>query len=247
MALGGRTAFVAGGAGEIGGAVVGALASRGARVAVADIDEGAGRRLVRQRGTGDPERIFLVTDMTSPEQVGSAVDQAVQRWGRIDIAVNVVGWTRSTPFLDERPEYWRLVVDINLMSAVYLASAVLPHMVAARYGRIVFVSSLAGRIGRRDKALYSASKAGLLGLAKALALDFAPEEITVNCVSPGATDTAQMRSQGDEYTALALASIPRRRFATPADQANAVAFLVADESGQITGQTLAVDGGATMV
>jgi NAD(P)-dependent dehydrogenase (short-subunit alcohol dehydrogenase family) len=185
--------------------------------------------------------------MTAAEEVTLAVRKVEHQWGPVDIAVNVVGWTLSTPFLEEEPAYWRRVVDLNLMSAVYLSSAVLPGMVAMGSGRIVFVSSLAGRLGRRDKALYSASKSGLIGLAKALALDFATQDITVNCVAPGATDTAQMRGQGDSYTAYALQSIPRGKFATPQDQANAVAFLVSPEAAHITGQTLAVDGGATMV
>jgi 2-hydroxycyclohexanecarboxyl-CoA dehydrogenase len=246
MRLAGSTAIVTGGAGEIGEAVVLALSALGARVAVADIDEDRGR-LIAQADKAGAERVFLRTDMSSPEQVSSAVAAITRMWGPVGIAVNVVGWTLSTPFLEEKPAYWRRVVDLNLMSAVYLSSAVLPGMVASGSGRIVFVSSLAGRIGRRDKALYSASKSGLIGLAKALALDFASHDITINCVAPGATDTAQMRGQGDSYTAYALRNIPRGRFATPQDQANAVAFLASPEAAHITGQTLAVDGGATMV
>jgi 2-hydroxycyclohexanecarboxyl-CoA dehydrogenase len=246
MRLAGSTAIVTGGAGEIGAAVVMTLAAQGARVAVADIDEDRGRRVAQQGGAG-AERAFVRADMTSPERVNSAVAEVADMWGPVDIAVNVVGWTLSTPFLEEQPAYWRRVVDLNLMSAVYLSGAVLPGMVASGSGRIVFVSSLAGRIGRRDKALYSASKSGLIGLAKALALDFASHDITINCVAPGATDTAQMRGQGDSYTAYALRNIPRGRFATPQDQANAVAFLASPEAAHITGQTLAVDGGATMV
>ncbi|HVV89107.1 MAG TPA: SDR family NAD(P)-dependent oxidoreductase [Solirubrobacterales bacterium] len=245
--LKGQTAIVGGGAGEIGAATARALAELGARVWIMDRD---GARVERVRGelAGDGLEVRSTeADLTSATAVQETVDAAISEWGRIDIAVNTVGWTDARPFVSEDEAYWRRIVDVNLMSAVFLTSRVLPHMQRQRYGRIVLVSSLAGRIGRRERVLYSACKAGVIGFAKAVALEVAPQEVTVNCIAPGATDTALMRAQGDANTEFALAGIPRGRFAAPEDQARGIAFLASPAAAQITGQTLAIDGGATMV
>lgn len=245
--LEGRAAIVTGGAGGIGSAIVEALAERGARVLFTDLDEASGRDLAERVRRGGREVEFRRSDSTDAESVRESVAGARERWGRLDIAVGGVGWTEAHAFVDEDEAYWRRIVDINLMSAVFLTHAVLPGMIDAEYGRIVLVSSLAGRISRRERALYSGAKAGVIGFAKAVALEVAPVGVTVNCVAPGATETRQMRDQGEANTAFALAGIPRGRFASPRDQANAVAFLAQEDAAHITGQTLAVDGGATMV
>jgi 2-hydroxycyclohexanecarboxyl-CoA dehydrogenase len=245
--LDGHTAVVGGGAGEIGGATARVLAEMGARVWIADADAERARALQEDlTGAGHDVRCSEA-DLSVASNVRQVIEEAFGEWQRLDIAINAVGWTAATPFVEETEDYWRRVIDLNLMSGVFLAHAVLPYMTAAHYGRLIFVSSLAGRIGRRHRALYSASKAGLIGFAKALALEVAKDGITVNCVAPGATDTALMRAQGEENTRFAQASIPSGRFATPLDQAHGIAFLASSEAAHITGQTLAIDGGQSMV
>lgn len=245
--LDGRSAIVSGGAGEIGSAIVTVLAERGARVIFTDLDADRGTELARELVAAGRDVEFANADSTRKSDMDAAVGGALERWGAVDIAVAGVGWTQAHAFVDEDEEYWRRIVDVNLMSAVLLTHAVLPSMLDQRYGRIVMVSSLAGRIARRERALYSAAKAGVIGFAKAIALEVADRGVTVNCVAPGATQTQQMRDQGAENIRFALQGIPRGSFASTRDQANAVGFLVQEESGHITGQTLAVDGGATMV
>jgi 2-hydroxycyclohexanecarboxyl-CoA dehydrogenase len=245
--LTGMGAVVTGGAGEIGAAIVEALAERGARLVFGDIDADRGEMTVDRLTGRGLKASFIRGDMTSFATVTAFVEEATSRLGTVDIAVGGIGWTSSTNFVDETEDYWRRIVDLNLMSSVYLTHAVLPRMIERKFGRVVLVSSLAGRLGRRQKALYSAAKAGIIGFARAVALEVATKGVTVNCIAPGATDTKQMRDQGAENTAFALATIPRSEFAEPRDQAHAVAFLAMRESAHITGQVIAVDGGATMV
>jgi 2-hydroxycyclohexanecarboxyl-CoA dehydrogenase len=245
--LSGRSAIVTGGAGEIGSAIVEELCERGATVLFTDLDTARGRALEDRVRAAGHDIEFMPGDSTEKHEVDAAVHALYARAGAVDIAVAGVGWTQAHAFVEEDEAYWRRIIDINLMSAVFLTHAVLPHMIARERGRIVLVSSLAGRISRRERALYSAAKAGVIGFAKAIALEVAAVGITVNCVAPGATETQQMRDQGEANTRFALGGIPRARFATPRDQAHAVAFLALDGSAHITGQTLSVDGGATMV
>lgn len=245
--LTGKIAVVTGGAGEIGAAISTTLARLGADVWVLDVNQERGEQVEREIAATRGRGRFRSVDATSYDEMRSAVREVADVSGPADIAVGGVGWTQAHDFVDEDPAYWRLIVDLNLMAAVHLTHLVLPDMVERRDGRIVLVSSLAGRIGRRQRALYSASKAGVIGFARAVALEHAQHDVTINCVAPGATDTDQMRSQGEENTRYALSNIPRGTFADPQDQANAVAFLVSNAARHINGQVVAVDGGATMV
>jgi NAD(P)-dependent dehydrogenase (short-subunit alcohol dehydrogenase family) len=243
----GRTALVAGGAGEIGEAAALRLAELGASVRIADLDAVRGEVVLNALRVFDPSAEFARVDMSDPGAVDDWV-KSITAEATIDIAINSVGWTTSSSFLSEDVSYWRKVVEINLMSNVYLAHAVLPGMIRARYGRLVFVgSAVSSRVGSATRSLYSASKAGQIGFCHAIAREVAHEGITVNVVAPGATDTALMRLQGTANATRQLEQIPRGAFASPHDQASAIVFLAAAESAHITGQTLAVDGGSTMV
>jgi 3-oxoacyl-[acyl-carrier protein] reductase/2-hydroxycyclohexanecarboxyl-CoA dehydrogenase len=243
----GRAALVAGAGGEIGAATAALLARQGARVWLTDIDA---ERVEQVRATLAAEGYNVrasSVDATFGAAVQQSVDDVVSTWARLDVAVNTVGWTVASPFIDEDEAYWRKIVELNLMSSIFLARSALPHMVAAKYGRLVLVSSLAGRTGRPGRVLYSAAKAGVIGLIRALALEMAEQSVTVNGVAPGATDTALLRAQGAAYFQSALSIIPRGRLATPDDQAFGIAVLASTEAAHITGQTLAIDGGATML
>jgi NAD(P)-dependent dehydrogenase (short-subunit alcohol dehydrogenase family) len=184
-----KIAVVSGGAGEIGAAICSLLAELGAEIYVLDVNSEVGVSTVAAVDSLGGRAHFIHTDLTSYEDVRNAVATPLQERGRIDIAVGGVGWTAAHRFLDETPEYWRHIVDLNLMSAVHLTHAVLPGMVDRQDGRIVLVSSLAGRIGRSERTLYSAAKAGVIGFARAVALEHAALGVTINCVAPGATDT----------------------------------------------------------
>jgi len=243
----GQTVVVGGGAGEIGAATALMFARLGATVSICDMNEERGNEVAEELRRFSPDSDFVRVDMTQLGEVEGWVDGVLERRKRIQVAVNTAGWTSSNRFVDEGPEYWRRVVDINLMSCVHLAHAVIPSMTEAAYGRVVLMSSLSGRIGRAKRSLYGASKAGVIGFSKALAREVAPDGITVNGVAPGTTETALMRAQGEENTRFALAGIPTGQIATVDDQAFAVCFLASRLSGQITGQTISVDGGSTMV
>jgi 2-hydroxycyclohexanecarboxyl-CoA dehydrogenase len=245
--LKGHVAVVTGGAGEIGATVSRVLSELGTETFIVDVDAARGKEVERQVRDSGGSAHFVEADATSHAALTDLTRDVLDSAGRIDIAVGGVGWTAAHPFVEEDPAYWQKIVDLNLMSSVFLTHAVLPGMLERRSGRIILISSLAGRIGRRQRAMYSAAKAGVIGFARAVALEHAQHDITVNCIAPGATDTAQMRSQGPENTKFALDNIPRGKFATPTDQAMAVAFLASPAAAHITGQVLAVDGGATMV
>jgi 2-hydroxycyclohexanecarboxyl-CoA dehydrogenase len=239
--------LVAGGAGEIGAATAELLASLGALIHIADIDDARGEETVAALHAYDGKAKFSKVDMTIQDEVEQWVQDILREHGKIHVAVNTVGWTQSSNFVDESDEYWRKVLDVNLMSCVYLAHAVIPPMQRERYGRIVLMSSLSGRIGRRYRTMYGAAKAGVIGFSKALAREVALDGITVNVVAPGTTETAMMRAQGEENTRFALAGIPIGKIAAPKDQAAAVAFLASRHTSHMTGQTISVDGGSTMV
>jgi len=240
----GQVAVVGGAAGGIGSAIVSLLAELGAVVVALDIDEAAGRAAVKELTTSGLKAEFIAADLTSHAEVVKAVDAVVGRHGKVDVAANAVGWSSSAPFLEEDESYWRRVIDLNLMSTMFLASAVLPSMTKQKYGRLVFVGSGAGLEGRPQRSAYSAAKAGVIGFAKAMCLEYGADGITANVVSPGGTDTALMRTATREQLDKALANIPLGKFASPIDQAWGVAFLASRHAGHITGHTLAIDGGA---
>ena len=151
-----------------------------------------------------------------------------------------------TKFLDETPDYWRRIVDLNLMSAIYIAAAAAKAMQASG-GSIVFTSSEAGKVGTSGESVYSATKGGVIALAKSLAREFARYGIRVNAVAPGVTDTPLLASQaGEDTLASIVRAVPLRRLGKPEEIASALYFLASEEAGYITGQTLCVGGGLTM-
>jgi 3-oxoacyl-[acyl-carrier protein] reductase len=243
--LTGRVALVTGASRGIGRAIALKLAGEGATVVAAARGENAQATVeaIRARG-GQAESVSL--EVTDPDSIKAFVAGAVERHGRVDILVNNAGITRDTLLLRMKREDWDAVIQTNLTSAFACAQAVLKPMLRQQGGRIINITSVVGQSGQAGQANYAASKAGLIGLTKALAQEVASRNITVNAVAPGLIDTDMTRALPGEAQAALLARIPLKRPGTPEDIANAVCFLASDEASYITGHVLAVNGGMYM-
>jgi 2-hydroxycyclohexanecarboxyl-CoA dehydrogenase len=244
-----RTALVTGGGGGIGGAICHRLAAAGTRVAVLDRDADAAARTAAE--LGDDARSFAV-DIADHDAVSAAVVDVESAMGPVDVMVNNAGWDVFRPFLDTQPELWRRLIDVNLVGALNMHHAVLPGMVERGRGRVVNIASDAARVGSSGEAVYSACKAGLVGLSKTLAREHARHGITFNVVCPGPTETPLLdavvgtASSPDKLREAFRRAVPMGRLGQPEDLAGVVAFLASDEASYITGQVVSVSGGLTM-
>jgi 3-oxoacyl-[acyl-carrier protein] reductase len=238
----GRVALVTGASRGIGRAIALRLAAGGAIVVAAARADNAKATVDDIRAAGGTADAIGV-DVTDSAGVGEAVSAIVARHGRIDILVNNAGITRDQLMLRMKREDWDAVLASNLTAAFTCIQAVLRPMVKQRSGRIVSVSSVVGQAGNAGQANYAASKAGLIGLTKSLALEVASRNITVNAVAPGLVDTDMTRAISAGAHQEWAARIPLQRLGTPEDIAAAVAFLASDEASYITGHVLAVNGG----
>lgn len=243
-----RVAFVTGGAGGIGAAVCRALVSDGRRVAVADLSQEACNVIAKEI-----DGVGIRLDVRDPDSVSAALEQARAVLGDPEIIVNVAGWDEQMPFLKTDEAFTEKVMQVNLYGPIRLLRAALPAMVAARWGRVVNVASDAGRVGSSNEAVYSGAKGGLIAFTKTIAREFARYEITSNSVCPGPTDTPLIRRMiaeqpdADKVIAAMTRAVPMRRMGQPEDVGAAVAFMASESAGHITGQTLSVSGGLTMV
>ena len=238
----GRVAFVTGASRGIGRAIATRLASCGAVVVAAARGENAQGTVdaIRAAG-GQAEAVAL--DVTDAPAAEAAIGAAIGRHGRIDILVNNAGITRDQLMLRMKREDWEAVLATNLTSAYTLTQAVLKSMIRQRSGRVICISSVVGQSGNPGQANYAASKAGLIGFAKAVALEVASRNITVNVVSPGMIETDMTHAIADKAREALVARIPLGRLGAPDEVAAAAAFLASDEAAYITGQVLAVNGG----
>jgi 2-hydroxycyclohexanecarboxyl-CoA dehydrogenase len=247
--LAGRVALVTGAAGGIGRAIAAALHDEGALVAVADLDGDAAAAYAAELSATGGRALGVRVDVTSSTDVGAAVAVVERELGSVDVLVNNAGIDVIEPFTESKEETWRRIVEVNYLGPVMCARAVLDGMLERGYGRIISISSDAGKVGSSGEVVYSGTKGGIIAFSKALARETAAKGITVNCVCPGPTDTPLLdqiaeRSQ-KMYDALARA-VPMRRLGQPADIAPAVVFLASDGAAFITGQALSVSGGLTM-
>lgn len=240
----GRAVIVTGGASGIGRATALLLAREGARVFIGDVDEVGGKATAEAVGTAAEFLPLDLADAASIEAFAATIHSQV---GRVDGLVNGAGWDRIQPFMDNPPEMWDSLIAINLMGAIRLTRAVLPPMIEAQTGKIVNISSDAGRVGSTGETVYAAAKGGLIAFTKSLAREMARHKLNVNCVCPGPTDTPLFQRQPERMKEALTRAIPFRRIAQPEDVAEAVMFFVGPRSDYITGQVLSVSGGLTMV
>ncbi|MBI4190202.1 MAG: SDR family oxidoreductase [Betaproteobacteria bacterium] len=252
MQLKDQVAIITGGGRGMGRADCLLLASEGAIVISCDkIGENAKAVAEEVRKAGGRAEAFDL-DITKGADVKRVVQQVADRYKRIDILVNNAGFDAIKPFVETTEADWDFLIDLNLKGHLHVTHAVLPHMIAANHGKIVFISSDAGRVGSTGEAVYAAAKAGLLGFTKTLAREEARHNIRVNCICPGLTDTPQLQHniQDPQIGKIILSVqkwIPLKRFGKAEEIANAVLFFVSDQSSFITGQVLSVSGGLTMV
>jgi 2-hydroxycyclohexanecarboxyl-CoA dehydrogenase len=246
MEMRGQTVIVTGGASGIGKATAFLLAREGARVFIGDIDEAGGRAVASDAATERLAIEYLPLDLADSPSIDVFAAAIHHRVERVEGLVNGAGWDQIQPFLENPPEMWDRVIAINLMGAVHLTRSVLSPMVAARAGKIVNISSDAGRVGSMGETVYAAAKGGLIAFTKSLARELARYEINVNCVCPGPTDTPLFQRQPERMKEALTRAIPFRRIAQPIEIANAVLFFLSRRSDYITGQVLSVSGGLTM-
>lgn len=244
--LAGQVAFVTGGATGIGLATARALIARGATVAIFNRNQERAAAAVETLRAGGGAAHAFAADIAEAESVETAFTAALAQLARVDILVNNSGITRDGLFMRMSDEQWQQVVDTNLGGAFRCCRAVARAMMKARYGRIINVSSVVGLMGNAGQANYAASKAGLLGLTKALARELASRAITVNAVCPGYIAT-EMTAQLPETAKTELAArIPLGRLGEPAEVGEVIAFLASPRAGYVTGQVWTVDGGMVM-
>jgi 2-hydroxycyclohexanecarboxyl-CoA dehydrogenase len=248
--LSGKVAVVTGAAQGIGRAIAMRLASEGAKVAIADILEDAADATAKGLREAGFKAIAVKLDVTSLDNALAATDRVVKDFGGIDILVNNAGWDKLEPFVQSTPETWDKVIAINFRGVIHCCKAVIPHLQAHGSGKVVSIASDAGRVGSLGEAVYSGCKAGIIGFSKTLARELARNNINVNVVCPGPTETALLRGVMDTQPKVLEAmkrGIPMRRLGQPEDLAGAVAFLASPDADYITGQVISVSGGLTMV
>lgn len=244
-----KVAIVTGGASGIGAAIVERLGREGARVALFDINPEAGEAMAADC---EGEVTFFQADITSMEAVESAVDAVESQLGPVWMLVNCAGWDKPAPFLSTGPELWEKIVSLNLFGPIHMHYAVCKRMAERNEGRVVNIASDAGRVGTSNEAVYSACKGGTIAFSKSMARELARNNILVNAVCPGPTDTPAMAAvvgtgeEAEKWKDSMARGIPLRRMGQPEDYAGIVAFLGTDDASYITGQAISVSGGLSM-
>jgi 3-oxoacyl-[acyl-carrier protein] reductase len=242
--LSGKTALVTGATGGIGGAIAKALHGQGATVAISGTRREALDALAKDLG----ERVHVVPcDLSDAAAVEKLVPQAEEAMASVDILVANAGVTRDNLFVALRDEDWDKVLAINLTSTFLLARAAVKGMMRRRFGRVIGITSVVGVTGNAGQGNYAAAKAGMIGMIKSVAQEYARRNVTANCIAPGMIATPMTDKLNEKQREAILSRIPASRLGTPAEIAAAVVYLSSDEAAYVTGQTLHINGGMAMI
>lgn len=238
-----KVAIITGSGGGIGGAIALRYAREGAKLALADIVAETAKSRAAEISSIGCDAFAIVADVSKKDSVQQMVQATLDRWGRIDILVNVAGGADRKLVMEMTESDWDFIVNMNLKSVFLCSQAVLPTMLRQQYGKIVSISSIYGFTGNAIRSSYAAAKAGVAVFTKSLALELVNDGINVNAIAPGRIATPKVRGRySDEEWAEAIAQIPARRAGTPDEIASAALFLVLAENRYITGQTIHVNG-----
>ena len=265
LELEGKAAIVTGAGSNIGRGIALAFIEQGANVVIAELDDTQGEKVAGEcNAIGKSKATFIKTDVTDWDSTQAMVKGTLDNFGQVDILVNSVGWVMDRLFIEKPRDEWEKEIQRNLWSDINCIRAVLDHMIERKYGKIINISSDAGRIGEYREAVYSACKGGVIAMSKSLAKELGRYRININVICPSVVvpdtegefskesmwskDTGLMDVLGtDEVKKKIAKGMPLRRLGNPVDIANSVLFLASDRASFITGQTLGVDGGYAMV
>lgn len=239
------TVFATGAAGGIGEACVARLLEDGYTVVAVDLNQ-AGLDALALRHAGQPLHT-IQADLTDEADARASVGEALDKVGQIDFLVNLIGWFGTQPFVQEDSAYWRKTIAINFEALLYVTHEILPAMIARKKGKVINVTSDAGKVGQSGEAVYSGMKGAVIAWTKSLARENARYGLNINCTAPGPTETALELAQDPDVIGRVVKAIPFRRFAKPAEQAAMISFLCSADSDFITGQVFSVSGGLTMI
>lgn len=242
--LTGRTALVTGASGALGGAIVRALHGQGAAVAISGTRTDALAALAGEL----KERVHvLACDLADPAAVEALVPAAEAKMDKLDILVANAGVNADNLFVQLRDEDWDKVIAVNLTATFRLTRAAVKTMMRRRFGRIIGITSVVGFTGNPGQGNYSASKAGMVGMLKSVAAEYAKRNVTANCIAPGIIASPMIDKLNDKQREMILARVPMAKLGTPADVGAAAVFLASDEAAYVTGQTIHVNGGMAMI
>ena len=245
-----RVAIITGAGSGIGRATALRLAAEGAAVVIADLDASRAEEVAKKIAADGGNALAVEVKVTDTEAVRRMTATAVKAYGRLDILVSNAGWDRAGPFTETDEDLWNRVIAVNYRGHLAASHAALPHMIERGWGRIVAVASDAGRVGSSGEVVYSGAKGAVVAFTKGLAREVAHQGINVNCVAPGLVDTPLLAgiTEGNEKLVGAIVrSIPLGRTGVPEEIAAAICFFASPDANYITGQTLSVNGGLSML
>ena len=250
--LQGRRVILTGGASGIGRAAALRLGAEGCVVGIFDLNESGAQHTARAIAEAGGQAVAYRVDIADREQVSAAHERFEAQFGPVEGLANIAGWDAAKNFLDTDPDFWDKVIRINLYGPLTMHHVVLKGMAARGFGRVVNISSDAGRVGSSGEAVYSACKGGIIAFGKTVARELAGKGVTVNTLCPGPTDTPILQSffgAGEAGVKIAESlkrAIPMKRLGEPDDYAAMIAMLLSDEVAYMTGQTFSISGGLTM-